>query len=223
MWKLCEYLATELIKYGFEVLKTRSDPEKDLAVTKRGQMAKDCDLFISLHSNAGVSAKTDRVDVYAAYDNLNNSHVLGRIIAETVADIMGVSGGYVKTRKSTKGEWEYYGVLRGAREVKCPLYYLIEHSFHTNERSALWLLSDVNLRALAAAEAYVIASYFGVFRKGDVNTDGRIDQTDLAMIKGAYFGQTKLDSKQAELADVNSDGKIDVFDYAKAKSEYLNK
>jgi hypothetical protein len=36
----------------------------------------------------------------------------------------------------------------------------MEHSFHTNTRSVKWLMSDDNLRNLAAAEARVIAEYF---------------------------------------------------------------
>ncbi len=221
MWLLCEYLAEELASYGFEVLKTRYDPERDLAVTTRGRMAKDCDLFISLHSNASTSPKTDRVDVYASYDNIYDSHYLALELAKTVASVMGVSGGYVKTRKSTKGEWEYYGVLRGAREAGCPLYYLIEHSFHTNEKSALWLLDDNNLKNLAKAEAAVIALYFGVLSRGDVNSDGKSNVFDLQLIKSAVLGKTQLDSKQNLLADVNGDGKVNMLDYSKAKNDYF--
>ena len=222
MWQLCELLAEELGYYGFEVLKTRDDPEKDLAVTKRGRMAKGCDLFISLHSNASTSSKTDRVDVYASYDNINNSHALAIELAKTVASVMGVSGGYVKTRKSTKGDWEYYGVLRGASETDCPLYYLIEHSFHTNEYATLWLLDDDNLRSLAKAEAAVVALYFGLVNKGDINCDGKLNMFDLQLIKSAVLGKTELDSKESVLADLNSDGRVNMIDYTEAKKEYFD-
>ncbi len=219
MWVLCELLAEELALYGFEVSKTRKDPEKDLEVTKRGKLASGCDLFISLHSNASSSSKVDRVDVYASYDNINDSHTLGLELARAVSEIMDASGGYVKTRKSTKGDWEYYGVLRGAREAGCPLYYLIEHSFHTNERAALWLLDDDNLKSLATAEALVIARYFGVSKKGDVNYDGKIDSEDMSLIKNAILGNTELDSEQFTRADINSDGRVDMFDYIDIKNK----
>ena len=52
MWLLCELLAKELSVLGFEVFKTRESLSKDLAVVERGKMAADCDLFLSLHSNA---------------------------------------------------------------------------------------------------------------------------------------------------------------------------
>lgn len=221
MWVLCEYLAEELLKYGFCVEKTRSDSEKDMSVVSRGKKAKDFDLFVSLHSNAASSEKVDRVSVYAPYDNINNSHDLAARLALTVASVMKVSEGRVKTRKSEKGEWEYYGVLRGAREVGCPLYYIIEHSFHTNERAALWLMSDANLRRIAVAEAYVIASYFGVYIKGDADMDGVFDVNDLLIIKSIAMGVYNPDEKQREICDLDSDGKVDMFDYLQAKSKYM--
>ncbi len=219
MWKLCEYLASELSFYGFEVLKTRDDLNKDMPVVKRGEMAKDCDLFLSLHSNAVDGEKNepiDRVHVFGAYDNLNNSHELAKIIADAVAECMSVSGGYVSTRKSDEGEREYYGVLRGARSVGCPLFYIVEHSFHTNRKAAMWLLSDENLLRLARVEAAVIAAYFGLTLRydiGDVDMNGRIDSADYLIVKRAVAGTLELDPIQKRLADIDTNGRIDVIDY----------
>ena len=64
------------------------------------------------------------------------------------------------TRKSEKGDWEYYGVLRGADDAGCPLFYIVENSFHTNPKSTEWLLKDENLKKLAQAQAKTIADYF---------------------------------------------------------------
>lgn len=226
MWLLCEKLFDELSKYGFEVRKTRSRLGEDVEVYERGKMAKGCDLFISLHSNAtGASGgeKTDRVDVYGAYDNLNNSWELASGLAVAIADLMKVSEGRVKTRKSDKGEREYYGVLRGARAVGCPLYYIIEHSFHTNEYAARWLLDDENLRRLAVLEAAVIAGYYGLTlpEKGDVNGNGVLDSQDIVLIKRAVLGSWKLTPEQEKLADHNGDGKLTSLDYVLAKRKLL--
>ncbi len=227
MWRLHLYLKDELLKYGFIVEVTREAQEKDLAVVKRGEKAQGCDLFISLHSNAvGGSGgeAVDRVDVYSAYDNLNDSSELATVLVKAIAECMGVSEGKAKTRKSTKGDYEYYGVLRGARSVGCPLYYIIEHSFHTNPNAARWLLDDANLARLARVEAAVIATYFGVkydFEKGDVNMDGRLDSIDVMLIKRAYFGTLKLTEEQKKLADMDENGEIDVFDYIAAKRKYF--
>lgn len=229
MWILCEMLSIELVSLGFDVLKTRADQKKDLAVTDRGKKAKNCDLFISLHSNAvggNKGSDVDRVSVYAAYDNLNDSQKLGSLLANAIAECMQVSEGTVKTRKSEKGDWEYYGVLRGARSVGCPLYYIVEHSFHTNERAARWLLDNENLRRLARIEASVIASYFGVideFELGDVNKNGRIDAEDALIVKRAVLKTRKLTSEEEKLADVNGDGRITARDYSALKRKYLGK
>jgi len=56
---------------------------------------------------------------------------------------------------------DWYGVNRGAADVGVPSI-ILEHSFHTNYRSTLWLSQDANLRLLAVAEAKVIADYYGV-------------------------------------------------------------
>jgi N-acetylmuramoyl-L-alanine amidase len=225
MWKLCEFLAEELTVLGFEVLKTRKKQEKDLAVVTRGKAAKGCDLFLSLHSDAtgNGNTKTDRVSVYAPYDNVNDSHKLGDILASTVAACMEVSDHSVKTRKSEKGDYEYYGVMRGARSVDCPLYYIIEHSFHTNERSAKWLMDDENLRKLAIAEATTIAIYFGIepFIKGDINQNGKLDIYDALLLKRAIMDTVKLSDRQLGLADVNGDGKLNTYDYLALKKKLM--
>ena len=225
MWKLCEYLCEELTKLGFVVLKTREHQAKDKPVVDRGGMAKDCDLFLSLHSDATANGSNDidYVSVYAPFDGINGSHKLAEILASTVAACMDIGKSYVKTRKSEKGDYEYYGVLRGARNAGCPLYYIIEHSFHTNERAAKWLMSDENLRKLAIAEATTIAIYFGLepFIKGDVNQNGKLDIYDAILIKRAIMDTVKLSDLQLGLADVNSDGKVNTYDYITLKKKLM--
>ena len=219
MWKLCEMLSAELKSFGFEVEKTREDEEKDLPLVTRGEKAKGCDLFISLHSNAvwgSGNENIDRVDVFAPYDNINNSHALGSLLADAVAECMSVSYGNIKTQKSEKGDWEYYSVLYGARNVGCPFYYIIEHSFHTNKKAALWLLEDENLKKLAVAEAKVIADYFGFSKpkKGDVDMNGQIDKDDYLLVKRAVMKRETLSEEQKKLGDMNENGRIDTVDYA---------
>ena len=170
MWRLTEYLKEELLTYNdCEVITTRADQTKDLAVYSRGQKAKGCDLFISNHSNAVGSGKNDTVDyvvVYRSYKNKNNADILAMKLARAIAETMGTKQApRTATRKSEKGDWEYYGVLRGADDAGCPLFYIIENSFHTNSRSTEWLLKDENLKKLAQAQAKVIAEYFMLNKK----------------------------------------------------------
>lgn len=227
MWKLCDMLIEELESFGFEVYKTRYDAEKDLPLVKRGEMAKGFDLFVSLHSNAVAgngNEKIDRVDVFAPYDNINNSHSLGVKLANAIAKCMSVSYGNLKTQKSQNGDWEYYSVLYGARNVGCPYYYIIEHSFHTNKNAALWLLKDENLKKLAIVESQVIADYFGFskIKKGDVDMNGKLDEEDYLLVKRAVMGREKLADEQKELADMNENGRIDAVDYALLKRKIDN-
>lgn len=161
-WKLHLRLKAELEKYGFEVMTTRADQTKDMDVYYRGYAAKNCDLFLSLHSNAADSESADYVVAYRAYDNKNNADTLGLALAQKVAEVMGTKQNpRTATRKNSSGN-EWYGVMRGARAAGCKLYYILEHSFHTNMAATQFLMQDANLQKLAEAEAAVIANYFGV-------------------------------------------------------------
>lgn len=236
-WNLHLYLKEALEAYGIEVGTTREDKEKDLEVTQRGKKAAGYDLFLSLHSNAcGSKAdwyegsryeRVNRVVVYRSYLNKNNADVLATALAENIEKVMGVNGHQVATNKSQLGDWEYYGVLRGASYTDCPLYYIIEHSFHTNKQASLWLLNQDNLKKLAQVEADTIAKYFGIQKKpetylvGDVNGDGKIDAVDYAMVKRIVLGTYKPSEEQLIRADVNGDGKVTALDYAMLKRMVL--
>lgn len=161
-WKLHLLLKKYLEQYGIDVITTRKEQSKDLALYKRGTASEGCDLFISIHSNA-VGGKVgnetvDRVDVYAPISG--KGHDIAERLAKCVRQTMGTNQGhYVKTRQGSNGD--YYGVIRGATAVGT-IGLLIEHSFHTCTRSARWLLDEGNLDKLARAEAAVIAEYYGV-------------------------------------------------------------
>lgn len=226
MWALHLALKDELTQYGFEVLTTREKQEEDLPVYERGRKAKGCDLFLSLHSNASKSEKTDRVVVYRSFENRNNADVLAGKLAAAIAGLMGVSGGFVATRESDDYPGtEYYGVLRGARKEDVPLYYIIEHGFHTNLYCTKWLFEDANRRKLAKLEAEIIAGYYGLLPvrpgKGDVNADGSVDAFDYQLVKAAVLGNVIFGEEQKAAADVNDDGRVDAFDYSMIKAAVL--
>ena len=222
-WALAQYLKASLEKYGFLVKLTRTKKDKNPSLYDRGMKSKGSDLFLSLHSDASSSEASDHVSVFHSFDNANNSQELAKELADTAASVMGVSSGKVKTKESkTYPGTEHYGVLNGARKAKCPLYYIIEHSFHTNKKSALWLLEPSNLQKLAEAEALAIARYFGMADiPGDVDGDGKLTQTDVEIIRLAVMGRIKLCDELAKIADVNRDGKVDVKDYSIVKKAIL--
>ena len=190
-WKLHNYLAAELEGYGIQVKKTRAEQSKDLSLSARGRASKDCDLFLSIHSNAvgdNVNETVDYVRVYHLYEDKgtsldDQSKELAKLLAPVIADLMQTKQGWnISQRKSgydTNGDGvmndNYYGVLNGARLVGTAGL-ILEHSFHTNTRATLWLLEEENLRRLAKAEAAVIAGWFGIEAKPEPPAEEPADE-----------------------------------------------
>ena len=176
-WKLHNYLAAQLEGYGIRVKKTRADPEKDLSLYDRGAASKDCDLFLSIHSNAvgdRVDETVDYVRLYHLTDDKttdldDQSKEVAALLLPVIVKLMNPKqGGHITTRKSAKdsnGDGvlndNYYGVLHGARQAGTAGL-ILEHSFHTNTAMTRWLMEDKNLRKLAQAEAQALAEYFGM-------------------------------------------------------------
>lgn len=161
-------------KYGITVVLTRTDKNTDLDLFSRGQKAKGCDLFISNHSNAcGTESVDHPAAIYFVPDGKitidEKSREIAQILTKVVADTMGTTqSGTAYSRQSGEDrdrngilDDEYYGVLNGAKQAGTPGI-IMEHSFHTNARSANWLLNDNNLSRLAEAECKAIADWLGV-------------------------------------------------------------
>lgn len=167
-WKLHLMQKEELEQYeGVSVRLTRTDPEKDLGVVARGQAAVGCDLLISDHSNGATDPSVDWP--VAIYPVNNQRKALAQKLTDTMTQVMGTrQQGKIYQRWNSANNADYYGVIRGAASVGVPAI-ILEHSFHSNDRSAAWLLQDSNLRKLAVAEAAVIAAEFGCKRKAPAN------------------------------------------------------
>ena len=161
-------LKTELEDRGFIVGQTRTDPYSDPSVSSRGAMANNYNMLLSLHVNScDENHSLNDVRVYYDVLNLNNASVFASLISNTVKDTMNadgitrVSAALTLTRKShSNPNLNYYGIMRAAAETNCPLYYIIEHSYYTNQLCVAWLAVDSNLQALAEAEADTINDYF---------------------------------------------------------------
>lgn len=158
-WKLHNYLEEELKSFGFDVIKTRDKQEKDLGLVARGKKSSGCDLFLSIHSNDCDEESIDYPLVVTMQDGKGDK--LGLELAKNVEKMMNTrqAGKITKKKGTFYGEW--YGVLEGARQVGT-MGMIIEHSFHSNAKAATWLLQDENLKAMAKAEAGIIAAHFGV-------------------------------------------------------------
>lgn len=163
-WDLHLMLIEELGKYeGVTVKTTRQDQTKDLPVYTRGQLAKGCDLFISLHSNACESESVDRPVVI--YPVSGKCKALAQTFADKIRAVMQTNDkAQIYQRWNSAHNADYYGVIRGAASVGVPGL-ILEHSFHTNNRAASWLNNKANLRKLAVAEAQVLAAAYGLKAK----------------------------------------------------------
>ena len=207
MWELHNYLKTELESYGFVVGVTRTDKNKDLAVSDRGLKSKGYDLFLSLHSNAANGQSADYVALYhLVKDDTTTadekSMAVAKVLAPVIASLMGVKQGYqVLTRsvdfdRDKDGQFNdnYYGVLHGADLANTPGV-IIEHSFHTNPAACKWLMDSNNLKKLAAAEAKALADHYGLKKQSkvyrvQVGSYSKRENAEnmLAKVKAAGFG-----------------------------------
>ena len=206
-WKLHLKLKAELETYeDVEVITTRADKNVDLENVKRGQMSKDCDLFISLHSNGATREDADHIVIFVPIsDNTTDiderSIALANKLAPMLTDLMGVSEknyrvAGVKSSNDRNGDGilndNYYGVIHGARLVNTPAL-IIEHSFHTNARAAKWLLIEENLDKIAKEEAKIIAEHYGL---------EKIKQTVHRVQIGAYLLKTNATKTQNKLKNL---------------------
>ncbi len=203
MWDLHLLLKAALEKRGFQVISTRQTITEHPEIYTRGAMAKGCDCFLSLHSNACGTESVDRPVVFRAHDNKNNAEELALKLTQGIAKTMGTSNaGTTATKKNSSGT-EWYGMMRGARDVGVPYYFIVEHSFHTNERASKWLLNDGNLQKLAEMEAQILADYYGMSRDTVA-----VESVPLVSTEGFSVGDTVIFSGNTHYVSANAiDGK----------------
>ncbi len=234
MWELHLLLKEFLIQRGFAVLTTREDKDKDLEVTKRGRAARGCDLFLSLHSNAASVEYVDRVcGIHQAINHqtpetkavTERSRALAELLADTVSVVMDTKDN-PKVYQRLSGidrdgdgavNDNYYGVLHGSFMAGVPGV-ILENSFHTNKRSAKWLLDKDNLTLLTLSIAKALSDSFGVLpTKGDINRDGVIDAKDYLLAKRIFFGTYTPDPAEFYCADFDGDGVVTASDCMRIK------
>lgn len=172
MFKLAGFLAAELNGYGISTEITRKKITDNPTISERGKLAarNGSSLFISLHSNAPCADKNGKYDtsitgtcIYYSLTAPANKSFADKLGA-AISAAMGhkYRGSFIREYSSQHKDWDYYGVIRNAAQNGCKAAFLIEHGFHTCPKDAAFLMNDSSLKALAQAEAKVIAEYFGV-------------------------------------------------------------
>lgn len=239
VYHLANYLKDELLKYkDVEVILTRNDIKEDPTLAQRGKMAgnNNCQLFLSLHSDGFSSSSACGVSGFYSLHRPESKSLLD-MLGNAVANLMRKGTGVTYYRGSATAKypghptWDYYGVIRNSvgcdGQIKVVQYsYIIEHGFHSNPKECAWLYDENNLKSIAKVEADIIAKYFGKTLKdsepvipdtptnviGDLNFDGKFDETDVSLAKKALNGSYTLNESQKKNADVNNDGKFDSTD-----------
>jgi N-acetylmuramoyl-L-alanine amidase len=168
MWIYHQYLEKCLEQYpNIIVDTTRINNSRALGEalqpSQRGAKGEGYDLVLSVHSNAASTSSADHpVAIYTLDPRYSEvSRTLGLKLATKVAEVMKTYEPAKVYSKAQSDGRDWYGVNRGAADVGVPSI-ILEHSFHTNYRATVWLSQDANLRALAVAEAKVIADYYGI-------------------------------------------------------------
>lgn len=168
MWIYHQYLEQSLEQYPNIIVETTRPNNsravgEALAPSQRGAMGEGYDLVLSVHSNAASTSSADHpVAIYTLDPRYTSvSRALGVQLATRVAQVMQTYEAPEVYSKAQSDGRDWYGVNRGAADVGVPSI-ILEHSFHTNYRATVWLSQDANLRALAVAEAKVIADFYGI-------------------------------------------------------------
>ena len=180
MWHLAVYLEKALERYGFDVVTTRPNIDENPTLEERGQIAGEntsC-LMLSLHSNSPAKREDGTYDPKVtgtvAFYPLSTPEIkkLADALGERVSAMMDhyFRGSQTKSYPNSP-KLDYYGVIRNALAYGCRNAIILEHGFHTNPSDAQYLLDDVKLKALAEAEAEIIAEYFGLKKQSTVVSD----------------------------------------------------
>lgn len=181
MWKLSQYLIPLLYGYGFEVGCTKKsindypkDSNGDDYITERGRMAAGYDIMLSLHTNACNTESVNRPVVI--YPINGDCKQLAASIGANLQQHLNLQTYQIYYKYNSAGNANYYGVIRGAAQVGVPCL-IIEHTFHTNNAMAKYLLDDSHLEALAKCVADTVANYYGYSTTTDLTTSTSISST----------------------------------------------
>ncbi|MDO5754788.1 MAG: N-acetylmuramoyl-L-alanine amidase [Tissierellia bacterium] len=194
-------LKKELEKYGFQVGTTRLQNRENPSLKERGHMAKNYDLFISLHSNAGPPSARG-MEIYGDINN-NNPSLMRALIDGTCREMGIVNRGIrYRTRKDGRfhiqdhspGGSNYYGVLYHNR---AKVAMLVEFVFHSNwEDCQIYVhrrsqLAKVFAKILAdyynKKEKYIISCYITGYEKAQEYSK----KLECPLLPHDYYNYTK--------------------------------
>lgn len=150
--------ALEMIP-GVKVILTRNKITDDPSLSQRGKLARDADLFLSLHSN-GASASIRGTEIFDSVTKPNKA--LAQKLVNAISKAFNHNNRGVKYRKGSKGG-NYYGVLAYCLAKSAMI---LEHGFHTNAQDCSFFKN--NYEVLANLTANIIRDHYNL-GGGNVN------------------------------------------------------
>lgn len=154
----------ELLKYeGIEVYLIHTD-DIDMSLKERAEFAssKDADFLFSIHYNASVNHNLFGSEVWIpAFPPYNAyGYQFGYLHMQKMQE-MGLFNRGVKTKLNSKGDKDYYGIIRESAALNIPAV-IIEHCHVDEERDFQFFDSEEDLIAFGKADALSVAKYFGL-------------------------------------------------------------
>lgn len=148
-FKLGWLIIKEIRRYnGVKVISTRNSQYDNPSLSQRARMAVGTDLFISTHTNAGVSNATGIEIFRSKYNTTAGNDMINRICSSG-SKIMDIRNRGIKFWTYDGGD--YWGVFNWGNNATNKM--LIEWAFHTNMRdSKQYLANQVALARLVARE-----------------------------------------------------------------------
>ncbi|MEG1971969.1 MAG: LysM peptidoglycan-binding domain-containing protein [Oscillospiraceae bacterium] len=228
MFHLGVYLKQELELYeGFTAVLTRTSLQQCPTLEERGRVAVNngSEVFISLHSNGFTSPSAHGVVVFYSLKHPASKALCDKL-GKAITDLMNSGTGLTYYRGSQTRVYpnttntDYYGVIRSSvKGSSVKASFLVEHGFHSNPTECAWLNSDANLRKLAALEAAVYASHYGVKKIGS-GTEPTPPAADEGTVYTVKHGDSLWAIAQELLGDGNSYGKIKALNGLKGNVIY---
>lgn len=212
MEKLAPLLKEKLAEYeGVEVVHTTLyNPDQSYTGRPEEALAKGCNLYVALHTNAG--GGKGACTFYHPYYRLSKE-----IALSVVKELNRICP--IKSNRAVQPAiYSWDGGAFNFGELRVPAFYgippvLIEHEFHDTKEGALWITSST--QEIAEADAKAIADALGLKKKpirGDVNGDGEATNLDAALILRYDAGLIDIPDDRLKAADYNGDGTVNHAD-----------
>lgn len=189
-FKLAYFLKEELEKYNCKVIVTRKTIYENPTLEARGKFSGQykADLFLSLHSNAvaGKDYIPNGVEVIYSMKDVSWNKSFACKLIDIITQVTGMRkrSAYTRAYPNTTNV-DYYGVIRSSAASGCTKAFLIEHGFHTNINDVEKLSKDETLKAIAKAEASLIAKEFSLSSSDD-KTSNTTSKPELYRIRKSW-------------------------------------